>query len=76
MVMRSEGTRGVVVAFPEAAARPRRARPAAGEPCGEILLFTGIRYERHGDEAPLRRPAARQGGRPAQRPPARPRRRG
>lgn len=32
----------------------RRPRPAAGDdvPTGEILLFTGVRYERRDDAAP------------------------
>ena len=41
-------TTGVILAFPEAAARPPRAPLAEGEPRGEILLFTGVRYERVG----------------------------
>jgi hypothetical protein len=36
---------GVVIAFPEAAERPQRPLPSAHEPRGEILLFTGVRYE-------------------------------
>lgn len=36
----------VVIAFPEAAARPQRPHLSADEPKGEILLFTGVRYER------------------------------
>ena len=38
---------GVVVAFRPRADRMRRDRPADGEP-GRIVLFTGVRYERHG----------------------------
>ncbi|MET0430458.1 MAG: hypothetical protein ABW026_18420 [Microvirga sp.] len=37
---------GLVVAFPHHAVRPRRSLPAGGGPLGEIVLFTGIRYER------------------------------
>ena len=35
----------VVIAFPDSAARPQRPLPS-NEPRGEILLFTGVRYER------------------------------
>jgi hypothetical protein len=37
---------GVIIAFPDASARRLRAPVAEGEPRGEILLFTGVRYER------------------------------
>lgn len=37
---------GVVIAFPDAAERPQRPLLSADEPRGEILLFTGVRYER------------------------------
>jgi hypothetical protein len=37
---------GVVIAFPDAAERPQRPLLSADEPKGEILLFTGVRYER------------------------------
>jgi len=37
---------GVVIAFPAAAERPQRPQLNEGEPRGEILLFTGVRYER------------------------------
>ena len=37
---------GVVIAFPDAADRPQRSHVNPGEPRGEILLFTGVRYER------------------------------
>ena len=39
---------GVVIKFPDAAARPLRPHLSADEPRGEILLFTGVRYERLG----------------------------
>jgi hypothetical protein len=39
-------SQGEVVAFPDAASRPQRPVLSAGEPRGEILLFTGVRYER------------------------------
>lgn len=39
-------SQGVVVAFPDVASRPQRPVPSAREPKGEILLFTGVRYER------------------------------
>lgn len=37
---------GVVIPFPDEANRPQRPHLTAGEPRGEILLFTGVRYER------------------------------
>jgi hypothetical protein len=37
---------GVIITFPDAASRPNRNGLRAGEPRGEILLFTGVRYER------------------------------
>jgi hypothetical protein len=37
---------GVVIAFPDNSERPRRPHLPASEPRGEILLFTGVRYER------------------------------
>jgi hypothetical protein len=37
---------GVVIAFPDVSERPQRQQPSVGEPRGEILLFTGVRYER------------------------------
>lgn len=37
---------GVVIAFPDVADRPQRPHLNADEPRGEILLFTGVRYER------------------------------
>ena len=37
---------GVIIAFPDLAARPARPALSADEPRGEILLFTGVRYER------------------------------
>ncbi len=37
---------GVIIAFPDASARRHRAPLAEGGPRGEILLFTGVRYER------------------------------
>ena len=36
---------GLVVPFPDPALRPVRIALRADEPRGEILLFTGIRYE-------------------------------
>jgi hypothetical protein len=43
---------GVVVTWPGASAGPRRRPLAADEPAGTILLFTGVRYERHAEAAP------------------------
>jgi len=37
---------GVVVSFPDVSARPHRPSLGPDEPRGEILLFTGVRYER------------------------------
>ena len=37
---------GVIIAFPDASARRLRAPLTEGEGRGEILLFTGVRYER------------------------------
>jgi hypothetical protein len=37
---------GAVVPFPGSAYRPSRPALRADEPRGEILLFTGVRYER------------------------------
>ena len=37
---------GVIITFPDRVDRPHRAAPRPGEPRGEILLFTGVRYER------------------------------
>lgn len=39
---------GEIVTLPPPSERPRRAPLAEGEPRGEILLFTGVRYERVG----------------------------
>ncbi len=37
---------GVVIAFPDVDERPQRPLLSPNEPRGEILLFTGVRYER------------------------------
>jgi hypothetical protein len=55
-----EGLMGRVLEFarPERATRPRR--PADGMPMGQILLFTGVRYERFPDPPrPQEGPAGR-----------------
>ncbi|HEX2555837.1 MAG TPA: hypothetical protein VHL98_19225 [Microvirga sp.] len=39
---------GDIIALPDPSTRPRRAPLAEGEPRGEILLFTGVRYDRLG----------------------------
>ncbi|WP_262271044.1 hypothetical protein [Microvirga yunnanensis] len=46
--MRDVWTRspGMVIAFPGHAERPQRPVLSPDEPRGEILLFTGVRYER------------------------------
>ena len=50
----------VVIAFPDAAERPQRSL-AANEPRGEILLFTGVRYERPAPNPGPSRPFASRG---------------
>lgn len=37
---------GAVIALPDISERPPRPHLSATEPRGEILLFTGVRYER------------------------------
>jgi hypothetical protein len=37
---------GVIITFPDPASRPNRSALSADVPRGEILLFTGVRYER------------------------------
>jgi|RhiMethySRZTD1v2_1073278.scaffolds.fasta_scaffold3619160_1 hypothetical protein len=51
----------VVIAFPDSAERPQRPLPSAGEPRGEILLFTGVRYERPSPNPGPSRPMASNG---------------
>ena len=45
--------RSVIIPLPDPAFRPKLRALAAHEPRGEILLFTGVRYERQPDP-PLR----------------------
>ena len=52
---------GVIIAFPDRAYRPTRAAPRPGEPGGEILLFTGVRYERSEPSPGPSRPFASEG---------------
>lgn len=52
---------GVIIAFPKPATRPRRQALAPDEPRGEILLFTGVRYERFEPKPGPSRPAASDG---------------
>jgi hypothetical protein len=52
---------GVVVAFPDAMSRPQRPSLSADEPRGEILLFTGVRYERPSPNPGPSRPFASDG---------------
>ncbi|MEE1611256.1 hypothetical protein [Microvirga sp. CF3016] len=58
--MRDVWTRspGVVIAFPDHMERPRRPTLSADEPRGEILLFTGVRYERPSPNPGPSRPLA------------------
>ena len=60
--MRDVWTRspGVIIAFPHPADRPQRQLPA-DEPRGEILLFTGVRYERPSPNPGPSRPFASSG---------------
>lgn len=48
----------VVIAFPDLSERPQRQQPDVGEPRGEILLFTGVRYERPAPNPGPSRPLA------------------
>jgi hypothetical protein len=43
---------GLVIPFPDAATRALRTAPASNGPRGEILLFTGIRYEWRPEPSP------------------------
>ena len=43
---------GLVIPFPDAAIRAMRTHRLGDGPRGEILLFTGIRYERQIDREP------------------------
>jgi hypothetical protein len=43
---------GLVIPFPDAATRALRTLPASNGPRGEILLFTGIRYESRPEPSP------------------------
>jgi hypothetical protein len=52
---------GVVIAFPDVTERPQRALPLPGEPRGEILIFTGVRYERPSPNPSPSRPFASRG---------------
>jgi hypothetical protein len=52
---------GALVHFPDAASRPQRAIPSPDEPRGEILLFTGVRYERNVAHSGPSRPFASDG---------------
>ena len=53
---------GVIIAFPDPASRPNRVALRADEPRGEILLFTGVRYERLDPNPGPSRPFASDGG--------------
>lgn len=54
---------GVVIPLPDIADRPQRPLPSANEPRGEILLFTGVRYERPSPNPGPSRPFASNGPR-------------
>ena len=51
----------VTITFPDPLSRPRRPALRADEPRGEILLFTGVRYERLEPNPGPSRPAASDG---------------
>jgi hypothetical protein len=51
---------GLIVAFPDPSSRPRRV-VSPDEPRGEILLFTGVRYERMEADDSGPRPAVSDG---------------
>ena len=44
--------KGVIIPLPDPAFRPKLPALAADEPRGEILLFTGVRYERQPEPPP------------------------
>jgi len=52
------GPTGLVIAFPGRAARPSRSLPAGEGDLGEIVLFTGIRYDQPSADAGKPRPVA------------------
>jgi hypothetical protein len=52
---------GVIITFPDPASRPNRNALRADEPRGEILLFTGVRYERLDPSSGPSRPVASDG---------------
>ena len=52
---------GVIITFPDPASRPNRNGLRADEPRGEILLFTGGRYERLDPNPGPSRPVASDG---------------
>lgn len=51
----------VIIAFPDPSSRPARSAPGPEEPRGEILLFTGVRYERLDPNPGPSRPVASDG---------------
>jgi hypothetical protein len=53
-----QASTGAVVPFPGSAYRPSRPALRADEPRGEILLFTGVRYERSYATSPEPSPAS------------------
>jgi len=50
---------GAVIPFPHPANRPSRPALRSDEPRGEILLFTGVRYERYDTTPHADRPRRR-----------------
>ncbi len=56
-----QASTGAVIPFPGSAGRPSRPALRADEPRGEILLFTGVRYERHEPNPGPSRPLATDG---------------
>jgi hypothetical protein len=54
---------GVIIIFPDPTSRPSRSVLSPDEPRGEILLFTGVRYERLEPNPGPSRPLASNGRR-------------
>ncbi len=55
---------GEVIPFPDAASRRLRALPSSNGPRGEILLFTGIRYDWQPEPSPAPTTPLLPGGQP------------
>ncbi len=53
---------GQIIPLPKPENRPERPRPDPAEPLGRILLFLGVRYERHEEPSAPRRGSRRKRG--------------